>query len=66
MDPEKQRSCDTTVTNTAVLVELQHSITSRCSGNEPALLPGKQEKLVTSDDERMTFSKLETNKKKCY
>ena len=63
MDPEKQRSCDTTVTNTAVHVELQHSITSRCSGKEPALLPGKQEKLVTSD-ERMTFSKLETNEKK--
>ena len=62
MDPEKQRSCDTTVTNTAVHVELQHSITSRCSGKEPALLPGKQEKLVTSD-ERMTFSKLEPNKK---
>ena len=59
----KQRSCDTTVTNTAVHVELQHSITNRYSGNEPALLPGKQEKLVTSD-ERMTFSKLETNEKK--
>ena len=59
----KQSSCDTTVTNTAVHVELQQSITNRYSGNEPVLLPGKQEKLVTSD-ERMTFSKLETNENK--
>lgn len=52
---EKQRTGDSTGTavrtgseNTAA--QLKHSITIRCSGNEPALLLEKEEKQVTSGE----------------